>query len=79
MPQWRAPTAVWGGDRLEAAHRLSSIEKATSRWLFGGGGARRAGPGRAGLDKPQPKFLAAKSQLTSLSRKVSTNFGRRLR
>ena len=29
--------------------------------------------------KLQAKFLAAKSQLTSLSRKVSTNLGRRLR
>ena len=27
----------------------------------------------------QPKFLAAKSQFTSLARKVSTNLGRRLR
>ena len=29
--------------------------------------------------KNQPKFLAAKSQLTSLSKKVSTNLGRMLR
>ena len=30
-------------------------------------------------DSAQPKFLAAKSQFTSLARKVSTYLGRRLR
>ena len=41
----------------------------------------RSGPCSSPRYRPrsQPKFLAAKSQFTSLSRKVSTNFGRRLR
>ncbi len=73
---WFAKKSIKTGSKLAGA----PFEQALSRV---GRPQKKAGPRSAlfmsAAGSVQPKFLAAKSQFTSLARKVSTNFGRRLR
>ena len=73
---WFAKTDIKAGTKLAGAPFRTALSRPRRK--------KKAGPRvRPFLScaelAAQPKFFCAKSQLASLSRKVSTNFGRRLR
>jgi hypothetical protein len=75
---WFAKRGIKPGFKLPGHHSSPDQARASGSRRNKGRTAMPSGPCH-GAPGAQAKLAAAKSQFTSLSRKVSTNFGRRLR